>query len=244
MYSSPGGTAAALAHVQSPSIFHDYRLLTPFRKRSPNSGCRSLLPLSPHQTLKRRMVMDRQRRAPQFRKIVSSELREQAGDRLPAGANQLRDFLMGHGQPDPRRPVRDLGIGSRVEQEASEPFRNRMRQPERANHSIGIRAIPRQMLRSMERGVRMLAEELQHVVPPHEIQLAGLHRFHRQLIRTARNHCMQSQNLTRLRDTNNQRLAVARRGRKFGASLAQNEYSPRTLPLHQHHRSEEHTSEL
>src|ERR1039458_3020359 len=91
------------------------------------------------------------------------------------------------------------------------------------------------MLGGMETGVSVLFEEAQHVFAPHEVQLAGLHGFDRQLVSRARNHRVQSQNFTRFRDSHNECFAFARGGREFGASLAQYEDSAGTLSLHQNH---------
>jgi hypothetical protein len=87
----------------------------------------------------------------------------------------------------------------------------------------------------MESGVRVLFEEAQDVFPPHEIQLAGLHGFDRQLVPSAGNHYVQAQDFSGFRDSHNQRFAVARSGGELGASLAQNENSPGTLSLDENH---------
>jgi hypothetical protein len=59
------------------------------------------------------------------------------------------------------------------------------------------------MLGGMERGVSVLIEEAQHVFPPHEVQLAGLHGLNRQLVRPAGNNGVQAQNFTGFRDSHN-----------------------------------------
>jgi hypothetical protein len=92
------------------------------------------------------------------------------------------------------------------------------------------------MLNGMERGVSVPFEEAQHVVAPHKVQLAGLHGFNRQLVPTAGNHRVQSQNFTGVRDTHNQRLALARGGGKLNPSLTEDENSPGTLSFDQNHR--------
>jgi hypothetical protein len=45
--------------------------------------------LSPNQASQRRAVMDNQHRPLQFRKVISAELGEQAGDGFAAGADEL-----------------------------------------------------------------------------------------------------------------------------------------------------------
>src|ERR1700687_739388 len=92
------------------------------------------------------------------------------------------------------------------------------------------------MLGSMERGVSVLFEEAKYVFPPHEVQLAGLHGFDCQLVRTAGNHCVQAENFAGFRDSHNQRFPVARGGRELSAPLAEYENSPGTLSLDKNHR--------
>ena len=71
------------------------------------------------------------------------------------------------------------------------------------------------MLSSTESGVSVVFEKAQHVVAPDVIQLAGLHGLDRQLVPSAGNHRVQAQNFTRLRDSDNQGLALARGGREL-----------------------------
>jgi hypothetical protein len=92
------------------------------------------------------------------------------------------------------------------------------------------------MLGSVERGIRVLFQETQHVVPPHEIQLARLHGFDGQFVRTAGNHRVQAEKFARFGDSNDQRLAIARGSGKLGTSLAKDENSTRALSLDQNHR--------
>src|ERR1700738_5329660 len=92
------------------------------------------------------------------------------------------------------------------------------------------------MLNSMERDVSVIFRKAQHVVAPDVIQLAGLHGLDRQLVTAAGNHRVQAQNFTRLRDSDNQGLALARGGRELGASLAENKNSARTLSFDKNHR--------
>ena len=105
--------------------------------------------------------------------------------------------------PAGRAPFRDLAIGAGFEQESGEPLRHGVRQPDRAHHAIGIRAVPAQMLAGVETRVRVLFEEAHHVFATHEVQLAGLHGFNRQLVPPAGNHGVQAQNFTDFRDTHN-----------------------------------------
>src|SRR6202163_539005 len=91
------------------------------------------------------------------------------------------------------------------------------------------------MLDGTQRGVCMVAKKPKHLFPADEIQLARLHGFNRQLIRTASNDCMQSQDLASFRDSNNQCLAVARGSGKLCSALAEYENPPRILAFHQNH---------
>jgi hypothetical protein len=59
------------------------------------------------------------------------------------------------------------------------------------------------MLSGMQAGVHVIVEEAQHVVPPHEVQLTGLHGFDRQFVGAAGHHGVQAQNFTRFRDAHN-----------------------------------------
>jgi hypothetical protein len=68
------------------------------------------------------MVTDNQRRALPFRRLISAELGEQAGDRFAAGAHQLSDFFMSHRQPDPHSSIAHLAIGGRLKQESGKPL--------------------------------------------------------------------------------------------------------------------------
>src|SRR5258708_13530310 len=92
------------------------------------------------------------------------------------------------------------------------------------------------MLSGMESGVSVIFEKAQHVFPPDKIELAGLHGFDRQLVPSAGDNRVQTQNFTGLRDADNQSLAIARGGRKLGAPLAENKNSARALSLGKNHR--------
>jgi len=140
--------------------------------------------------------MDISIRAFQFREVVFPELRQQACDGFAAGANQLRDFFVGHcyrtltlpvsGPSHPRR--------FRAGSERTVPKPSVITPSCAPRHRV--RTVARQMLGGMLRGVRIGFEEVQHVVAPHEIQLTRLPSFHRQLIRTAPYHCMQAENFS------------------------------------------------
>src|SRR5258708_18065313 len=92
------------------------------------------------------------------------------------------------------------------------------------------------MLSGMESGVSVIFEKAQSVSQSDKIELAGLNGFDRQLVPSAGDNRVQTQNFTGLRDADNQSLAIARGGRKLGAPLAENKNSARALSLGKNHR--------
>src|SRR5258708_38069952 len=92
------------------------------------------------------------------------------------------------------------------------------------------------MLSGMESGVSVIFEKAQHVFPPDKIELAGLHGFDRQLVPSAGDNRVQAENVTGLRDADNESLAIPRAGRKLGTRPAENKNSPRALSPRTNHR--------
>jgi hypothetical protein len=59
------------------------------------------------------------------------------------------------------------------------------------------------MLYGMEARIDVVVEKAQHVVLTDKVQLARLHRFHRQFVGAASRHRVQAQHFASLRDSNN-----------------------------------------
>jgi hypothetical protein len=108
---------------------------------------------------------------------------------------------------------------------------DRVRQPDGTHHSIDVRTISSQVLGGVKRDVRALLNEVQYLFPLHETQLARLHGFNRQLVRTAGDHGVQTENFTSLRDAHDQRSSVTRGSRELGTAVAEHKNPTGPLPL-------------
>src|SRR5260221_3808509 len=89
----------------------------------------------------------------------------------------------------------------------------------------------------MHAGVGMAVEELEEILTLDEIQLRRLDGLGRHFIGLAENRGTGTENFTRLRDLDDQRLSFRRRGGELRPAAAENEYTARVLSLDEEQRS-------
>jgi hypothetical protein len=78
-----------------------------------------------------------------------------------------------------------------------------MRQSDGTHHAIAIRAVLRQVLSRVQRGVAVRLEKVKEVVAANKIQLAGLHGFNCQFVGASGDNSMQAQDFARLGEPHN-----------------------------------------
>ena len=104
-----------------------------------------------------------------------------------------------------------------------------MRQPDRADHIVGVLTLATDLLSCVQTRIAVLFEEPKKVFPVHKVQLAGLYRLHRRLVRLACENCVQAEDFPRLRDPQDEGFPLPRSGGKLGLTLAKHEDSARAL---------------
>jgi hypothetical protein len=95
--------------------------------------------------------------------------------------------VMGQRKPCAHDPFFHLPIRCRREQEFRNSPGDVVGQDEGANQSVRVLTISADVLYCSQTGIAVLFEKPEEVRPVYKGQLAGLHRFHRDLIRLAGN---------------------------------------------------------
>jgi hypothetical protein len=93
------------------------------------------------------------------------------------------------------------------------------------------------MLRGAQTRISVFFQKPQKVCPAHERQLAGLKRFHRHLVRLARNDGVQPEHFSRLCNPQDDGLAVPRSRENLRQPLAEQKDSMRRLSFHKNNRA-------
>src|SRR6266536_3928226 len=135
--------------------------------------------LSPHQPFQCRPVPDEEGGAAQLQHALLLQLTQSSSDCLPRGANQLRQFFVGQGNLQTDRAVGDLSVAGPLQQKPGQLLRNRMRQPNGADHLISGLALVTELLRHMQTRIGVLLNETEKVRAIDKRQLGGLQSLDR-----------------------------------------------------------------
>src|SRR5215472_5478982 len=157
----------------------------------------SLQTLCAYEAFQSRLILNHQRGALHESKLPALEFSQSAGHGLARGPDGLCDLLVSKSQPHANSLPRLLTFVAPVQQETGKLFRRRLGESQGPDLITGSVIAAAQLLGRPDGGFRVFRKEAQEVLPLNEIDLAGLQRLHRELVRPARNGGIQTQNFAR-----------------------------------------------
>src|SRR5215470_10396856 len=119
----------------------------------------------------------------------------------------------------------------KIQQEASQFFAYRMREPNGSHFSDGGMIGLTQLLCHPQSNFAVLTKEVQKVLTMDKICLGWLNYFCRELVRLFSNSGRQSEDLPGICDSHDQRFPIGGSRRQFYSTAAQDEHAARHLPF-------------